>query len=175
MSDAPPPDSPEQPSAPEQPAAPEQPSAAEPTAPAPPAAPTEQTPEQPPPVAAPVPPAPPSYGYPYGTPQPMPQTSSDAVVALVLAIVSWAICPVIPAIVSLIFASRAGREIAASNGWVTGEGLVLASKIVSWINIVVWGLVAVFFVIVTILGVMSANVPVDSPNDFNNAMSLLTG
>lgn len=123
----------------------------------------------------PPPPPPPNPGYPYGAAQPMPRTSSDAVVALVLAIVSWAICPVIPAIFSLVFAGKAAREIAASNGWVTGDGIVLASKIVSWINIVVWGLVAVFFVIVTILGVMSANVPVDSPNDFNNAMSLLTG
>jgi hypothetical protein len=73
-------------------------------------------------------PPPPAYG-------PFPRTSNSAVVALILSIVSWVICPVIPAIIALVFASRADKEIAVSNGWVTGGGLVTASKIVAWINI----------------------------------------
>lgn len=121
----------------------------------------------------PTPPPPQNPGYGYGAPQPMPQTSSDAIVALVLSIVAWVVCPVIPAVIALIFASRAGKEIAASNGWVTGDGLVLASKIIAWINIVVWILFALFMIIVTILGVMSADVPANSPGDFSNAAALL--
>ena len=79
-------------------------------------------------VTPPAPPAPPAYG-------PTPQTSNSAVAALVLSIVSWVICPIIPAIIALVFANKAEKEIAVSNGWVTGGGLVTASKIVSWINI----------------------------------------
>jgi len=80
------------------------------------------------PNPGPTPPPPPAYG-------PMPQTSNSAIVALVLSIVSWVICPVIPAIIALVFANKADREVAASNGWVTGGGLITAAKIVSWINI----------------------------------------
>ena len=62
-------------------------------------------------------------------------TSSNAVVALILAVASWAVCPLVAAIVALVFASMASKEIAASGGRVQGEGLVTASKIVAWINI----------------------------------------
>lgn len=81
------------------------------------------------PAAAPLPPP--------GVPA-APKTSSNAVIALVLAVASWAICPIAPAIVSLVFASMAAKEIAASEGRVDGSGLVLASRIVSWINIGLW-------------------------------------
>ena len=76
----------------------------------------------------------------------MPTTSGNAVTALVLAVVSWAICPVVAAIVALVFAAKASKEITASNGWVTGGGLVLAAKIISWINIVIYVLIGLFFV-----------------------------
>lgn len=89
--------------------------------------------------------------------QPMPQTSNSAIVALVLSIVSWVVCPVIPAIVALVFASKADREIAVSNGWVTGGGLVTASKIVSWINIGLYaGLIAIGLIIVILAAVGGA-------------------
>ncbi len=81
------------------------------------------------------PPPPPPYG-------PVPQTSNSAIVALVLSIVSWVICPIIPAIVALVFANKAEKEIAASNGWVTGGGMVTASKIVAWINIGLYAAIA---------------------------------
>lgn len=97
---------------------------------------TPQWPSQPgaqPGVQQPVaPPPPPVYG-------PLPQTSNSAIVALILAIGAWLVCPIIPAIVALVFANKADKEIAAGNGWVTGGGLVLASKIVAWINIGLYG------------------------------------
>ena len=89
-------------------------------------------------------------GYPQAPvaypPRPMPTTSGNAVTALILAIVSWAICPVAAAIVALVFAAKAGKEITNSNGWVTGGGMVLAAKIISWINIVFYGLFTLFFI-----------------------------
>ena len=81
----------------------------------------------------PPPPGPPAGGYP--APAPMPQQSSNAVVALVLSIASWVVCPIVLAIVALVVAGKAKAEIDASNGWVTGDGLVTAAKVVAWINI----------------------------------------
>lgn len=90
---------------------------------------------------------PPAFG-------PTPQTSNSAVAALVLSIVSWVICPIIPAIIALVFANKADKEIAASNGWVTGGGLVTASKIVSWINIGLYAALIAIGVLVLILAVV---------------------
>jgi hypothetical protein len=95
-------------------------------------------------VTPPAPPAPPAYG-------PTPQTSNSAIAALVLSIVSWVICPIIPAIIALVFANKAEKEIAVSNGWVTGGGLVTASKIVAWINIGLYAALIAIGILVLIL------------------------
>mgnify|MGYP006287893535 FL=1 len=70
------------------------------------------------------------------------QTSTNAVIALVLAIASWVgwgLCPIIGplalAIVALVLSSNALKEIRAGAGRVTGEGLVTAARIVAWVNI----------------------------------------
>jgi hypothetical protein len=70
------------------------------------------------------------------------RTSTNAVVALVLAIgswVGWALCPIIGplalAIVALVLGSNALKEIRAGQGQITGEGLVTAARIVAWISI----------------------------------------
>jgi len=86
-------------------------------------------------------------------------TSSNSIVVLVLSIVSWVVCPVIFAIVALVFASKADKEIAASGGRIGGGSLVLASKILSWINIGVFAALFVLGILVllflTIAGVSS--------------------
>ena len=106
----------------------------------------------PPPFAPQAPVPPPAY-------TPMPQTSNSAIIALVLSIVSWVVCPIIPAIIALVFANKADKEIVASNGWVTGGGLVTAAKIVSWINIGLYAaLIAIgliFFLIVAAGGALT--------------------
>lgn len=61
-------------------------------------------------------------------------TSANALVAFILAIASW-IIPVIFAIVALVFARKADREIAASQGRLGGEAFVTAAKILAWINL----------------------------------------
>lgn len=102
---------------------------------------------------------PPGYGQ-----QPVRQTASDAVVALVLAILSWVVCPVILAIVALVFASKAKNAIAASNGWIEGSGLVTAAKIIAWLNIVLAILGTILFIIIAIFAANST--PSDFPSDF---------
>lgn len=107
----------------------------------------------PPGAGAPPPYAPPPPGYgaapgygPYGPP-PTPQTDSKAIAVLVLAVCSFVVFPVIPAIVALVLAPGASRDIAASGGRRTGEGLVRAGRIVAWINLVL----AVGFVLMIVL------------------------
>ena len=84
---------------------------------------------------------PPSYGAPvqgygsppgFGAPQ---QTDSKAIIALVCAIGSFVIFPLVPAVVALVLASSSNREIEASGGRLTGEGLNTAAKVIAWINI----------------------------------------
>lgn len=105
---------------------------------------------------------PPTYGQPgYGYPQgyaapPATTTSSNAVIALVLAICSFVVCPVLPAVIALVFAGKAKAEIEASRGWVTGDGMVTAAKIVSWINIGLYLAVAVVVVLVLVAAAASS-------------------
>jgi hypothetical protein len=81
-----------------------------------------------------------------------PETSSAAIVALVAAILSWVFCPVIPAIVALVFCSSADREIAASGGAKTGDGLVKAARIIAWINVILFGLLILLIVFALVVG-----------------------
>lgn len=88
-----------------------------------------------------------SYGQPaggYGTP-PLygSRTNTKAVVALCLAIGSFVVLPLIPAIVALVLAPSARREIARSQGNESGLGLVTAATIVAWINVGVFTLLIV--------------------------------
>ena len=66
--------------------------------------------------------------------------------ALVLAILSFVVCPVLPAIVALVLASSADQEIRASGGRISGQGLSKAAKIISWINLglSVLGVIGIF-------------------------------
>ena len=123
----------------------------------------------PPPAAAPPPTYPPTAyppaaypppGYPAGgyAPPAAAQTSSNAVIALVLAVASWAVCPLVAAVVALVFASNASKEIAASGGRVEGQGLVTAAKIVAWINIGLTAAALVVFVFVFVLLAVAGSV-----------------
>jgi hypothetical protein len=81
-----------------------------------------------------------------------PATSSNGIVALVLAISSWVILPFVLgwvfAIIGLVFAGKGAREIAESDGRVQGQGFVTAARIVAWINIGVTAALAVLAVVV---------------------------
>jgi len=69
-----------------------------------------------------------------------------AVGALICAIASFVICPVIPAIVALILAANARKKIVQSGGRLGGDGLVTAATIISWINIAL-GAIAIIGII----------------------------
>lgn len=99
----------------------------------------------------------PVYGqqpaYPSG---PAPTTSNDAVVALVLSICSWVFCPGLLAVLALVFAGKAKRAIDASGGWVTGDGMVTAAKVVAWINLGLTLAFVVIFVAVLVIGAVAS-------------------
>lgn len=102
------------------------------------------------------PPAQQPYGQPapygqYGPP--VQQTESRAIVALVLAICSFLVFPVVPAVVALVLARGAQDEIDASGGRLTGTGLVTAARVLSWINLGLAG--AVLLVLVLALGLVA--------------------
>ncbi len=101
-------------------------------------------------------------GYGGGPAQAVPDTSTNAIVAFVLAICSWVFCPIILAIVALVFVSKAKKEILASNGWRTGTGFVTAAKWVAWINIIFGILMIVFYIVVFVIIAASGGF---NPND----------
>jgi hypothetical protein len=121
----------------------------------------------PPPVASPPPSLgnPPAYGGPpqayggppqaYGTPNPpMTQTSGKATAVMVLGIVSVVLMcgygiGLIPAIVALVLAPGARREIEASGGRLQGEGQIKAGVICSWVavGVVALGVLAIVAIV----------------------------
>lgn len=112
-------------------------------------------PQQPPWGGPPGPPPGPAYpgspnypGYGYVPPK----NNSNAIAALCCAIGAWMVCPIVPAIVALVLANNAEREIKASGGTQTGEGLAQAAKIVSWIHLALIGAVIVLFVLIAVVG-----------------------
>ena len=111
----------------------------------------EQTPTPPPGVDLAKTPASVAPAVPTGPP-----TSSNAIIALILAVVSWAVCPVVPAIIALVFAAKADREISTANGAIAGQGLSTAAKIVSWINIGLWAAFILIFAVVAVVAVLIA-------------------
>lgn len=93
-------------------------------------------------------PPPPAYGYGYAYAGP--ETESTAIIALVLSIAAWVACPIIPAIAALIVGGNAKTNIQSSGGRKTGEGLVTAANIISWIHLGLWaaGLVLLFVILI---------------------------
>jgi TctA family transporter len=73
----------------------------------------------------------------------------------VLSLVSWAVCPVIPAVIALVLANSAERAIREGAPMVEGRGLVTATRWISWINIGVWGATLAFFLIIILFSAIS--------------------
>ena len=97
---------------------------------------------------------PPGYGSAPGGPYPGPQqTSTRAIIALVCAVGSFLVFPLVPAIVALALAPGATQEIRASGGRLTGEGLVTGARITAWLNI---GLTVLVLVLVVLAFVVFA-------------------
>lgn len=91
------------------------------------------------------------YGYGPAAGVGQQQGSGKAVAALVLAIASFLVVPLVPAVVSLVLARQARRDIDASGGRVGGAGMVTASRILSWINIVLSVLAALLVAVAIVV------------------------
>jgi hypothetical protein len=85
----------------------------------------------------PQPPVPyPAYGgyAPYAAPR-YAETETGSIVALVLAILSWVVCPVILAIPALIVGSNSKAKIRSFPERYSGLGMITAANWIAWINI----------------------------------------
>lgn len=80
--------------------------------------------------------------------QPAPKTDGKAVAALVLALLSFVLCPLVAAVVALILAGAAARSIRASGGAITGSGLVTGARVLGWLNVAASIGLIVFLVLV---------------------------
>lgn len=130
---------------------------------------SEQPPYQPPPP----PPPPPPNQPPYGGYPPAQQTNGKAIAILVLGIISLpAVCGygigVVLAIVALALSPSAKREIAASEGRQTGESLVKAGVVCSWIAV---GLTILGIIIVVAVIILAATLG-DSTGPTTDTISL---
>ncbi|MGK2957471.1 MAG: hypothetical protein ACSLFB_03525 [Acidimicrobiales bacterium] len=93
------------------------------------------------------------FGYPSGYhPQ---ENEPQAIVALVLSIASFVVCPIITAIAALIVASSAIKNIEASGGAKAGVGMVQAARIISIINLVLMALLAGFLIVLIIIAAVT--------------------
>lgn len=84
-----------------------------------------------------------------------PSTDGSAVAALVLAILSWFVLPIVGSVIALVLARRAELAIAAAPFEVTGSGVVTAARWVAWTHLVVVAMVIAFvaaFVIAVWIG-----------------------
>jgi hypothetical protein len=64
-----------------------------------------------------------------------PQSNTMAIVSLIAGIASFVFIPLIGAIVAIITGNNARKEIAASNGMQTGDGMAKVGVILGWVNI----------------------------------------
>ncbi len=88
-------------------------------------------------------PSPHGQQYPY----PQPQQDGKALTALILAIVGLFVCPIVLNVIALVLANQSLRAIRASNGWLTGEGMANAARIIS---IIALALVAIGILILIV-------------------------
>src|SRR5207249_7001591 len=74
---------------------------------------------------------------PFWTPAGGRRTDGYATASLILAISSFVVFPLIPAIVAVILGSKAKQRIAA-DPTLEGEGMAKAGVIVGWVNVGIW-------------------------------------
>jgi len=80
------------------------------------------------------------------------QTSTLAIVSLVLGIVSWFLLPLLGAIVAVITGHMAKREIRDSQGRLTGDGMATVGLVLGYLQLVLSVCGICFAVIFIVLG-----------------------
>lgn len=74
----------------------------------------------------------PAEDYPYRAPK----LDDRALWALLLATLGWIICPVVAHILALVLANQSLAAIRTSGGWLTGEGMATAARVIAIIGLV---------------------------------------
>jgi hypothetical protein len=79
------------------------------------------------------------------------RTESNAIASLILGIASFVVCPLIPAILAVVFGNKA-KEIIARDPSLDGEGMAKAGVILGWVNIGLWGALVLLFIVLAAFG-----------------------
>ena len=77
-----------------------------------------------------------SQQQPVGLAQPVTQTSTLAVVSLVTGIACWIILPLVGSVIAVVTGHMAKKEIRASMGRLTGDGLATAGLLLGYMQII---------------------------------------
>jgi Domain of unknown function (DUF4190) len=64
-----------------------------------------------------------------------PRQDDRALWALLLALFGWIFCPVLAHILALVLANQSLAAIRRSNGWLTGEGMASAARIIAIVGL----------------------------------------
>lgn len=83
------------------------------------------------------------------------QQNQKAIVALVLGIVGFFVCPLV-GIASIIVGGQARSEIRASGGVQTGEGMATAGVVLGWIQIGLTAVAIIIFVLIAVIGAIAS-------------------
>ena len=89
----------------------------------------------PPPPPPPPPPGAPAGYVAFDPSLAPPKTAGKATATLILGLVAFLVCPVLPAIAALVVGAQAKREIRESGGALTGDGLVKAGRILAVVHL----------------------------------------
>ncbi len=79
------------------------------------------------------------------------RTDGGAIAALVLAIASFLLLPLIGSVVALFLAAGAEQRIATSGGTLGGAGMVKAAKIVAWVHLALLAVAAVSLLLILLI------------------------
>jgi hypothetical protein len=79
------------------------------------------------------------------------RTDGNAIASLILGIASFLVCPLIPAILAVIFGNKAKHSI-ANDPSLEGEAMAKAGVILGWVNIGLFALVVTIIVIIAASG-----------------------
>lgn len=79
------------------------------------------------------------------------RTDGGAIAALVLAIGSYLLLPLIGSVVALFLAAGAEQRISISGGALGGAGMVTAAKILAWVHLALLAILAVVFLVVLLV------------------------
>ena len=82
-------------------------------------------------------------------------TNSSAIASMVCGIVGLTFCPLVLSVVALVLGYSARKSIRASGGHQQGGGMATAGIVTGWIGIVLWGAVAVFYVVILVIALVA--------------------